>query len=326
MSRIHKADSSLIWYTLQTLRLVAFFLCISCVSFLEAQGIVASSVASASAAVTASHDDVTVAPGDSLAITVFDTPEFSSPVRVSNDGNINLPLIGNIYVVGLSTTSVANLIRERLISGNFLKNPQVTVNFEDFTNHNAVLLGEVVHPGPVPLIGIRRLWETIGEAGGVTPTAGTRVTILRRGDSSAPSIFNIDWNSDLAGQPNPVINPGDTIQISRAGIVYVLGEVMRQGGYSITHQQMTASEAIALAEGIKYTSKASHAQLVRSTASGRVVSELNIPAIIKGKIPDVVLKDNDIIYVPNSASKVAILRGLQAAVGITSSVIVYRNQ
>lgn len=327
MSRIHKARSTLHWGAIRILCIVGAFLSIFCISFLNAQTMVAPlRTPSASSAVPTSHDDVTVVPGDTLSITVFDTPEFSSPVRVSNDGTIDVPLIGKIYVAGLSTTSIANLIRERLIVGNFLINPQVAVNFEDLTNHSAILLGEVTRPGPVPLIGVRRLWEVIGAAGGVTPIAGTKVTILHRGNSPAPSIFSVDWNRDLVGQPDPLISPGDTIQISRAGVVYVLGEVLRQGGYPITHQRMTVSEAIALAEGIKYTSKASHAQLVRSTSSTRVVSELNIPAIIKGKIPDVILQDNDIIYVPNSASKVAILRGLQAAVGITSSVIVYRNQ
>jgi polysaccharide export outer membrane protein len=300
-------------------------LCLALSVMLRAQGPVPLATSS-SQAFNTSHEDVAIVPGDVLTIIVFDTPELSGPARVSNDGTINFPLIGRVHVGGLSVASAANLIRAQLIHGDFLKDPQIAVNFEDASNHSAVVLGEIAHPGFVPLTGIRTLWEVVGAAGGVNPTAGEKVTILSRGDNQPPQIFNVDWNRDLVGQPNPVINPGDTVQISRAGIVYVLGEVDRQGGYPINHQHMTISEAIALAGGVKYTSKASHSRLVRSTSSSRVVSDVDVSGIIKGKLPDKVLQDNDIIYVPNSASKVAILRGLQAAVGITSSVIVYRNQ
>lgn len=291
----------------------------------EAQSVTSPLVASSRQTRTLADNDVTIAPGDRLTITVFDTPEFSGPVRVSNDGNIDIPLIGTVHVVGLSTTAAANLIREQLISQNFLKDPQVSINFEDF-NHSAILLGEVIRPGPVLLNGIRTLWDVIGAAGGVTSDAGSKVTIIHEGKKSSTSVFNLNWNQDLIGQPNPVIYPGDTVQVSRAGVVYVVGEVNQQGGYPITHQRLTVSGVVALAHGIKYTSKASHARLIRTTPSTRIVREIDIPKIIKGEIPDVALQDDDILYVPNSASKVAILRGLQAAVGISSSLIIYRNQ
>ncbi len=188
-------------------------------------------------------------------VTIFDTPELTGPVRVRNDGTVDFPLIGQIYVGGLSASTMANLIRDRLVQGNFLKDPQISVNFQDFTNHSAIILGEVNHPGPVLLSGIHTAWEAIGAAGGITPTAGSKVTIVHKETTAPPTIFEVDWNRDLAGQSNPTISPGDTIQVSRAGIVYVLGEVNRQGGYPIVHQRITVSEVIALADGIKYTSK-----------------------------------------------------------------------
>jgi len=273
-----------------------------------------------------SVDDVAISPGDLLTIVVFDTPEFSGSVRVTNSGTIQIPLIGNITVGGLSLSSASALIRQRLIEGNYLKDPQVTINFSDFTNHSAVLIGEVLRPGPVLLPGSRTLWEVIGSAGGVNPTAGEKVTILHKGNTSAPTIVQIDWNRDLVGQSNPVINPGDTVQVSRAGIVYVIGQVGRQGGYPITHQNLSVAQVIALSEGVKTTAKASHARLIRSTPSGRTVTELDALAILKGKVPDIPLQDGDIVYIPNSVSKVVILRGVEAAIGISSSVLIYRYQ
>jgi polysaccharide export outer membrane protein len=80
-----------------------------------------------------------------------------------------------------------------------------------------------------------------------------------------------------------------------------------------------------LARGVKYTSKASKAILVRSSSSGRSIIDIDIPKIIKGQLPDQVLQANDVIYVPNSVSKVVILKGLQAAVSVGSAILIYSN-
>ena len=82
---------------------------------------------------------------------------------------------------------------------------------------------------------------------------------------------------------------------------------------------------IALSEGVKYTSKAAHARLVRFTASSRTIQDIDIPAMLQGKKPDLELQDRDIVYVPNSASKVVIARGLEAAIGISTSLIVLKQ-
>jgi polysaccharide export outer membrane protein len=273
-----------------------------------------------------SLDAISIAPGDMLNITVFDTPELTGPARVNNTGSIDLPLIGSVSVSGLSPANAAALIRQKLMLGNFLKDPQVTINFADLVNHTAVLLGEVSKPGAVFLNGNRTLWEVIGAAGGVSPIAGKKITIVSRAYPSKPEVINIDWGRDLAGQPNPTIHPGDTIQVSRAGVVYVVGQVGRQGGYPITYERLSVSQVVALAEGIKYTSKASHTQLIRHSPTGISVSEVDIPSILQGKSPDVALEDKDILYVPNSVSKVVLTRGIEAAIAVSTSLIILSNQ
>jgi polysaccharide biosynthesis/export protein len=272
------------------------------------------------------NPDASIMVGDQLAVAVFDTPELSGPLRVRNDGTIDFPLVGSIPVNGLTLSSAAKAIRTRLVDGNYMKDPQITLSFLDYSNHFATVLGEVGRPGPIPLVGIRSVWEVIGAAGGATSTAGDHVTIFRNEDSLNAKVYSINWSRDLVGQPNPIVNAGDTVQVSRAGVVYVMGEVGQQGGYPITHQRLTVSQAIALAGGIKYNSKATKTQLVHRTDAKTTVTEIDVPGIIRGKVPDIVLAEDDVLYIPNSALKVAIVRGLQAAVSITSAVIIYKNQ
>jgi len=272
------------------------------------------------------QDDLGIAPGDVLTLTVFDTPEFTGPVRVANDGAIQLPLVGKVAVAGLTTSAAAEMIRNLLIKGNFMKDPQVILSFTDFGNHSAVVLGEVLKPGPVSLTGNRTLYEVVAGAGGASVTAGDTVTIVHAGAQQTTDTYTVNWERPLQGQPNPLVRSGDTVQISRAGIIYVVGKVARAGGYPINHQKVTVAQAVVWAGGIQSLSKASHARLVRQTANGRVVTELNLPDIVNGKLPDVAMQDNDLLYVPTSLAKTAIARGLEAAITVTTALVIYKNQ
>ena len=272
------------------------------------------------------QDDLGIAPGDVLTLTVFDTPEFTGPVRVANDGTIQLPLVGKVTIAGLTTSAAAGMIRDLLIKGNFMKDPQVILSFTDFGNHSAVVLGEVMRPGPVLLTGNRTLYEVVAGAGGAAVTAGDTVTIVHAGAQQATETYTVNWERPLQGQPNPLVRSGDTVQVSRSGIVYVVGKVARSAGYPINHRKVTVAQAVVWAGGIQSLSKAAHARLVRQTPNGRVVTELNLPDIINGKLPDVAMQDNDLLYIPTSLTKTAIARGLEAAITITSSLIILKNQ
>jgi polysaccharide export outer membrane protein len=275
---------------------------------------------------TTTSGDAMISPGDLLSVSVFDTPEFSGTMRVSNEGNLSLPLVGSLHIAGLTASAAAELIRNKLIEGSFLKDPQVAVSFVDFINQSALVLGEVVKPGPVPVLGSRTLWEIIGAAGGASATAANRVLIIHRNDPTHPQEVPIDWSRDLSKQPNPQVFLGDTVQVPRAGMVYVIGEVGRQGAFPIEHERMTMLQIVSLANGVRFTSKSSEARLMRLTPNGRQISIVNIPALLKGKIADFPLQNDDILYVPLSASKVAITRGLEAAVGLTTSLVLIKSE
>jgi polysaccharide biosynthesis/export protein len=275
---------------------------------------------------TTTEGDALIAPGDLLSITVFDTPEFSGTIRVSNEGNLTLPLVGSLHLEGMSAENAALFIRKKLINENFVKDPQVNVSFVDFINQSAVVLGEVEKPGAVQILGSRTLWEIIGAAGGITPAAANRVVIIHRSGTSHPQHLDVNFDRDLSTQLNPQIFPGDTIQVPRAGMVYVVGEVGKQGAFPILHEKLTLVQAVSLAEGLKYTSKSNEVRLIRTGTNGREIYKIDVPEVLKGKTPDIELRNDDIVYVPNSAIKVVITRGIVAAIAISSSLAVYRFQ
>jgi len=265
-------------------------------------------------------------PGDSINVLVFDTPELSGPTTVGSNGEINVPLVGAVHVAGLTLQNASSLIGDRLIAGGFLKHPDVTITLTEGKTRIVTVLGEVNRPGPIPLVGQKTLLEVLGAAGGPTPLASNDITIMQGGAPSTSRHVTVDWNADLSGQPDTGVTIGDVIQVGRSGVVYVVGQVLKPGGFPISHQSLSFSQAIGLAQGVAWQAKASHCRLVRLTDGKRVVTEVDAIGILKGTKPDIPLRDQDFIYVPNSTSKVLIARGLQAALGVGSQIIVYRNQ
>src|SRR6202140_4263490 len=119
--------------------------------------------------------------GDLVEMSVFDTPELSGKLRVSNTGDISLPLVGSLHVAGLKADDVQTLIRRKFIEGGFLKDPQVTVFVVEYATQGVSVLGEVKTPGIYPAFGSHHLLDYISVAGGLTPSAGTTITITRVG-------------------------------------------------------------------------------------------------------------------------------------------------
>ena len=169
--------------------------------------------------------------GDLVEMSVFDTPELSGKLRVSNTGDISLPLVGSLHVAGLKADDAQKLIRQKFIDGGFLKDPQVTVFVAEYATQGVSVLGEVKSPGIYPAFGEHHLLDYISVAGGLTPLAGTNITITR---AAAPDVTeNVKISATSAPKPlnNPGILPGDSIFVEKTGLIYVIGEVMRPGGF-----------------------------------------------------------------------------------------------
>ena len=258
---------------------------------------------------------VELGPGDLMDIAVLDTPEVSGRFRVNADGEITMPLIGAISVKGLPPEKAQTLIAKKLLEGNFLKDPQVTVFISEYASQMVYVLGEVKMPGAYPLMGSHRLLDFVSAAGGLTPTAANEVKITRREDPAHSVTLSL---KSADAKDNPEMHPGDSIAIEQAGLVYVLGDVNRPGGYMMDrHEQLTVLRALALAEGASPTAALGKAKLVRTTSNGRTVTDLDLKKLLKGELADPVVEARDILYIPSGRmvkrSVDAILQGATTA-------------
>lgn len=118
--------------------------------------------------------------------------------------------------------------------------------------------------------------------------------------------------------------PGDTIVVSKAGIVYVVGDVHKPSGVVMDNgTQMTVLKAIAMAEGANPTAALNSAKLIRTTPTGPQEMPLELKKILSAKSPDIHLQAEDIIFVPSSTVKGAGRRGLEAIIQAATGVAIY---
>jgi polysaccharide export outer membrane protein len=250
-----------------------------------------------STTMTGAH--VLLGPGDQIEVSVFDTPELTQRVRVNSEGKITLPLVGEIKVRGMSPDMLEGVIAGKLVDGNFMKDPQVSVFVLEYAGQMAYVTGEVARPGAYALLRSHRLLDLISVAGGLSSRAGNTVTIVR-GDNATQHIV-VDLSDKDQGRSNPEILPGDSITVSQTGIVYVLGDVERPGGFMLDRRStLSAVQAVALAQGAKPSAALAKTVLIRTAQGKREEIPLNLKMILRSRSPDLLLAAGDIIYIPGS--------------------------
>jgi polysaccharide export outer membrane protein len=271
--------------------------------------------------------DLRLGPGDLLEIKVFNAPEMSGTVRVSSAGDITIPLAGAIKVSGETVEEAQKRIEERLLSGGFLRDPQVNILVKEFASQGISILGEVAKPGIYPLLGSRRLFDAIAAAGGTTNRAGRTVVVAHRNQQipRETTIF-LSKNADEAAKQNLELRPGDTVIISKAGIVYVSGDVKTPGGYLLdNNENLTVLQAIALAQGLNPTAASRNARIIRKNSGKLEEIPVELKQIMQAKAPDVSLENEDVLFIPNSASKSAARRSLESIVEVATGMAIYRR-
>jgi len=265
-----------------------------------------------------------IASGDLLHITVFDVPEMTQDVRIGAKGEAQMALIGNIDLAGLTGEEAAEAIARELRNRKLLLSPQVNVLIKEFASQGVSVIGEVQHPGVYQVLGSRSLLDLISMAGGLTSAADTRITVKQRhgsGQTTTVKLKNDDPDASLAN--NVQIYPGDLIVVPRAGIVYVLGDVNRPGGFVMQNSgKITLLQALAQAGGASKSASLNKAVLMTKNAQGYATTKLHVGKIEKGEAPDLELHANDILFVPNNRLKNA-LSGTQAVVAAIGSASIY---
>jgi polysaccharide export outer membrane protein len=266
-----------------------------------------------------------IGPGDLLEINEFHTPGFRSVARVSTAGTVTLPMVDEVSVQGLDERGAEKKIEEALVAKGMLLHPHVSVFVMGQVGQDVSVLGEVARPGVYPYTLHHRLLDLISAASGLSQSAGRLVNVFHRDDPQTPHPVVLDpGGTDTGSDHNPELMPGDTVQVSRAGLVYVIGDVVRPGGFPVDPAQgLTVVQALSLAWGPSQNAATGKALLIREQKGGRTLTTLNLGKMIHGQEPDQPVRDRDILFVPDSTAKNLWNKTLESAIQSVVGVSIY---
>jgi polysaccharide biosynthesis/export protein len=320
--------------------------------------------------------DYVIGSGDLLSMQVFDVPELTREIRVSQTGTIGIPLVPvRLHVSGLTELQAELKIAEVLESNGLVSHPEVSVVVKEKKSKPITVVGAVVRPMVYQADRQVTLLDVLAEVGGISGDAGDSVIISRAETdpsddaSTPPTITPQDVTpasttaqspaapaaavpgtaSDAQSVPPPLSNtitvnlnqiletgnvsnnivlmPGDIVTVPHAGIVYALGAVSRPGGFAVSNDrgQLTTLKLLALAGGLDRAAKSDHAVIVRKDASGQQREvEIDLKKVMKFEAEDVRLLPSDILYVPKSPAKQALIKTAELSLAIGTGVVIYR--
>jgi polysaccharide export outer membrane protein len=252
--------------------------------------------------------DYKIGPKDLLEIFVYGLSEFNNfPARVSEEGNITLPHIGEVEVEGLSQAELEKKLRDLFFNNDLLIDPQVIVNIAEHQSKIVYLDGAVRNPKTYDLIGPQRLMQIITRAGGLTSDAGDKIYIFRThpdGTTSTLTISIDDLYMKGDADQNIPIQADDSIHvpIDKTVLIYVRGKVRNPGAIQVKMSNIpTLSQAIAAAGGFAERASKGNIKIHTTDEDGLPkIIKVNIKDIEKGKRKDIQLKENDVVIVPES--------------------------
>jgi polysaccharide biosynthesis/export protein len=214
--------------------------------------------------------------GDAVRVTVFQQPDLTTEARISEKGTIGMPLVGEVKVGGLTQTEAGGAIASEYKKGKFLKNPQVNVALTTVRSSQVSVLGLVARPGRYALGA--NLADVVAAAGGIAAGGSEKVTVIRGGQSRTVDLLAKNFR----------LQNGDTVNVDRAPVFYIYGEVARSGAYRL-EPGMTVMQAIAAGGGITPRGSDRRLKLRRPGEGGKVMES-------DAQLQDTV-KADDVIFV-----------------------------
>lgn len=280
-------------------------------------------------------------PGDMILVQVVGMPEFTNqPYRIDVDGTISLPLLGRVRAGGLTLadfeTEVVTALKKQVL------HPHVITSLATPRGEPVSVLGAVNSPGTQQIQGRKTLFDVLAAAGGVKPDAGNTVTITRirsEGPLDLPNAAEDPATGRLTAavnlnalvnlrepSANILVRPHDEISVPRAQLIYVIGNVRKAGGFTLSEgRSISALEALSLAEGLSPNASPKSARILRKHGADREQIPVNLKAILAGKTKDVALNPDDILFVPDNVSRRATTRALETAMNTLSGVAIWRG-
>jgi len=247
-------------------------------------------------------------------------------VRVSQEGTVSLPLVGDLKVTGKTVREVRMMIEEALRRGDFIKNPRVSVVIKEFRSKRIAVVGAVKDPGVYTLrTNVTRLLDILSLAGGLAETAGQHLYVVRsKGTKQGKQkqIMTIDLYDLLTVGDltlNVVLTDGDVVNVPVAPKFFVHGYVTNPGAYDLK-RRTTVLEAIAMAGGLDRPSASPGACVLRR--QNREI-KIDLVKIADRKAPNYYLRADDVIEVRQTTGRKIVLvlwEGLKSIFHIGVSV------
>jgi polysaccharide export outer membrane protein len=269
----------------------------------------------------ASLSDYKIGPEDLVQITLFNIPESEGritprtvSVRVSQQGTVSLPLLGEIHVKGLSVSSIEKLLRERY--DKYIYNPLVGVLVVEYRQRVSVI-GAVQKSGVFELSGPKTVLDMLAAAGGVTEKAGTQVHIYRQTlESRETYIMDLlvlvsnasSTDTNNAALITMPVQAGDVINVPAAGTFFVDGAVKTPGPYPLG-RRYSLTQALATAGGVDRELYSSEITIFRRKRASEIETiTVDFDAVMAGAAADPPIEADDVIVVPMSTAKYLVKR------------------
>ena len=263
-----------------------------------------------------------IGPGDMVQVHVVDTPELDQQVRVTDTGTVPLAYLGDVKVAGLTPSAAGLTVQELLVRKSVMHHPQVTVRVEEYATQDVAIMGQVHTPGSYPITTSQSVLKVLSLAGGLTDLADRHLTIQRH-DSDQKVAYYASNNASEAMDQNVLVNPGDTVVVPTVALVYVMGDVGKPGGYPIStnDSRLSVLQVISMAGSVNKTAVPSHVRLIRTVDGAQTDTPVRLDQIEKGKIADLQLRPNDVLYVPFSWMRNVAISSSSIVAGTASSAV-----
>ena len=217
--------------------------------------------------------------GDAVHVIVHQQPDLTTDARINERGAISMPLIGEVKLAGMAPNEAAAAIGEKFKKGEYLKNPQVSLSVTTVRSRQVSVLGAVTRPGRYPLDDTTtQLSDVIAAAGGINAAGGDTVVVLRDGKEERVPLLGKGYT----------LKGGETINVERAPVFYIHGEVARSGAYRV-EPNMTVMQAIAAGGGVTPRGSDRRLKMRRVGPDGKLVER---DASLKDTV-----KADDVIFV-----------------------------
>ena len=278
----------------------------------------------AAARMNVDPSDYLLGAGDLLQISVFESKNLDTTVRVSSRGFVTLTLLGQVQIKGLTAREVEIKI-EDLYRAKYIKDPHVSVFVKEHFSQRVTLVGQFENPGTYDYASKQRLLDAMALAGGLTDKAGHTVQIRRSGKMvGEPNVFVVDLDQLIKEgrtELNIEINGGDIIFVPEAGNYFVDGAVRRPGSYTIRNK-MVLMEALLVAGGVAPYALKDSIVLIRYVEDrGREIIELDLD---NPDHQEMEIQDRDIIIVKTSIWG-KLVHGAGINIGIPGLGVEYDN-